>query len=367
MGMFKTFGFFMVMGFAVGYLIVYRAFRKREKAGVFLPEPVIEIVGAPASIFELAISGFFGFILGYKGVWAAQNWEMMVDRPEAVIFSATGVLWAGIVGAILSIAFGYWEKNRLRLDTPVEKIVNYYPSDRVSELIFVAALWGILGAKVLASVTEWNDFVADPLGSLLSFAGLTWYGGLIGGAIAVFIYAKRKKIPLLHLMDSAAPALILAYGVGRLGCHFSGDGDWGIANLAAKPSAMMPDWLWSYDYPNNVSNVGEAIAGCTGDYCRKLIEPVWPTSVYEFGMSLAIYGILMSLSSKLKVPGCLFAVYLVFNGMERFFIEFYRVTDKVGMGLSQAQFIAIFLMLLGVAAFLFLRSRGVSEQQTVME
>ena len=92
-------------------------------------------------------------------------------------------------------------------------------------------------------------------------SGLTCYWGLICGALGVIWYTRKHKIPLLPLLDVGAPAMMLAYGVGRIGCQLSGDGDWGIVNTYPKPGWMsfLPDWMWSFNFPRNVAHEGTVI------------------------------------------------------------------------------------------------------------
>ena len=109
----------------------------------------------------------------------------------------------------------------------------------------IAAISGIIGAKIFANLENWDDFLNDPLGQIFSFSGLTFYGGLIFGTITVILYAKKHNIKITYLADVFAPSLILAYGIGRFGCYFSGDGDWGItSNMSQKP-IFIPDWFWN--------------------------------------------------------------------------------------------------------------------------
>ena len=98
----------------------------------------------------------------------------------------------------------------------------------------LAAVSGLIGAKIFHNLENMDAFLADPMGQLLSFSGLTFYGGLICGTAVVIWYAKKHNMHYKHIADAAAPGLMLAYGVGRMGCHFSGDGDWGINNLSPK-------------------------------------------------------------------------------------------------------------------------------------
>ena len=145
---------------------------------------------------------------------------------------------------------------------------------------------------------------------------------------------------------------MLSYTVGRIGCQMSGDGDWGIVNLAPKPDwlAIFPDWVWSYDFPNNVINAGVYIEGCTGRFCSVLPEPVWPTSLYETIMCLILFSLLWLLRKKISIPGLIFSIYLILNGTERFFIEKIRVNTEYDFlgGITQAEIISFCLVITGI-------------------
>ena len=151
---------------------------------------------------------------------------------------------------------------------------------------------------------------------------------------------------------------MLAYGIGRIGCQMSGDGDWGIVNLAPKPDWMgfLPDWMWSYTFPHNVINAGIPIDGCVGNVCYQLANPVWPTAFYEVVMSLILFGILWFLRKKINIPGMLFFIYFIFNGIERFFIEKVRVNTEYNIlgGITQAEIISFLLIITGFLGCLYL-------------
>ena len=204
------------------------------------------------------------------------------------------------------------------------------------------------------NLENWDEFTNDPIGALLSFSGLTIYGGLIVAAIAVIRYGKKNNINSLHLVDAAAPMLMIAYAVGRIGCHVSGDGDWGINNPNPMPSwlGFLPDWLWSYRYPHNVNSVGVLMENCDwGRYCYQLPVPVYPTPLYETTMCLVLFAILWSLRKRLKAPGMLFSLYILFNGIERFFIEKIRVNtlyDINGFTFTQAELISSIFIIAGL-------------------
>ena len=220
------------------------------------------------------------------------------------------------------------------------------PSFFMGELTLAAFVGGLLGAKFFHILENLDEFAQDPVGSIISFSGLTFYGGLIVGGLAVIYYARKRGIPFLHMLDVGGPAMMLAYGTGRIGCHVSGDGDWGIANLDPKPDWMsfLPDWMWSYDYPNNVNSVGVPLPGCFDvQHCNHLVPSVFPTPFYETIMALVLFLILWSLRKRLQYAGTLFGIYLVMNGFERFMIEKIRVNtimEFAGIRFTQAELIS---------------------------
>ncbi|HET9279531.1 MAG TPA: prolipoprotein diacylglyceryl transferase family protein, partial [Flavitalea sp.] len=178
----------------------------------------------------------------------------------------------------------------------------------------------------------------------------------------IWWYARKHKIGFWHLNDAAAPALMLAYSVGRIGCQVAGDGDWGIPTGRPNPISWLPDWMWGYTYPNNVAGEGVRIPGCTDDkFCFQLAEPHFPTPFYETVICFMLFLILWSVRKRLKIPGTLFALYLMLNGVERFFIEKIRVNIKiqvVGFQFTQAELISFLLFISGLALWFYLRKRN---------
>jgi phosphatidylglycerol---prolipoprotein diacylglyceryl transferase len=224
--------------------------------------------------------------------------------------------------------------------------------------IMWAALFGFIGAKIFHNLENWNDFIADPIGGLLSFSGLTFYGGLICGGAAVLYIANKHGIKPIHMLDIGAPGMMLAYGVGRIGCHMSGDGDWGIVNTAAKPGwlSWAPDWVWSFKYPHNVLSEGVPIPGCIGRYCHELPAGVFPTPFYEAVACLILFALLWSVRNRIKVPGLMWSVYMLLNGIERFLIELIRVNTKYhvfGINFTQAELISLILVVLGITGIIW--------------
>ena len=197
------------------------------------------------------------------------------------------------------------------------------PVDWAYELVLVAVIGGVIGAKAWYLVQNFGRVRGDILGALFSGQGLVWYGGLLGGALAVALWARRRRMLGLALLDVAAPALAAGYAVGRLACQVSGDGDYG------KPS----DLPWAMSYPDGV--VPTTVA-------------VHPTPVYEAIAMGVVAVVLWRLRGRLA-PGRLFALYLALAGTERFLVEFLRRNDAVLIGLTAAQLFSAALLAIGLA------------------
>ena len=365
LSIFKTFGFFLLMAFLVAAQLLRWELRRRERIGQLSPVREQVRAGSGITIWDYLFNGFFGFALGYKIPYALNNFAAWQRDPSGVLLSGEGYLIPGIIGALAFLAYYYWQDRKEKTKPAYEKDV--LPSQLVGPITMAAAVGGILGAKFFAIIEYLPRFFEDPLGVLLSGDGLAIYGGLIGGALAVFLYLRRRGIPALPVTDAVAPALMAAYGVGRIGCQLSGDGDWGKAAGAVPEGWFLPDWLYSMRFPHNVIRAGEPIAGCDVEYCNQLTAGVYPTSVYETLMAFAIAGLLWALRKRLTpLPGVLFSLYLIFNGVERFFIEFVRVNDRydvLGAQLSQAQIIAICFMLTGAFGVWFFQRRAGTQVQ----
>jgi phosphatidylglycerol---prolipoprotein diacylglyceryl transferase len=192
------------------------------------------------------------------------------------------------------------------------------PPDWAYEIIFAALIGGFVGARVYYGI-ESGGFDS---GDLLSGSGLVWYGGAIGGTIAVLAWAWWRGFLGLGLLDLCAPGLALGYAIGRIGCQLSGDGDYGIAW----------DGPWAMAYP---------------DGTLPTTQEVHPTPVYEtLAMGLGAL-ILWRLRDRFR-PGILFAIYLVYAGVERFLVEFVRRNDEVLAGLTAPQLQSLGMALAGL-------------------
>lgn len=399
----NSFGFFVALAFVGAAVTLTRELIRKEREGLLQSREETVIIGKPASPGDLIVNFILGFLLGFKLIGLFISSSPLTANVQDFILSREGSWPAGIALGLLFAALKWYEKNKQKLPQPQEKTVRIWPHDRVGDLTIFAFLFGFAGAKIFNSFETWSDFVKDPVGSLFSFSGLTFYGGLICAALAIWWYARRHGIGFWQLNDATAPGLMLAYAIGRIGCQVSGDGDWGILNsayytlpdgkvglmqsgdydrilhnyrdmysfqfgsladvphLAAKAPGWLPDWLFAFSYPHNVISEGARIPGCDGgQYCNQLPIPVFPTPVYETLVCLGLFFILWSLRKRLKTPGKLFAIYLILNGIERFLIEHIRVNSKYdifGFHPTQAELISAALVITGTALLIWLRRR----------
>jgi prolipoprotein diacylglyceryltransferase len=392
----KTFGFLVAMAFLAAGYTLFLELRRKEKDGI-IPYTIDEItIGEPPSIISYVSSALIFFGVGFKLVGLIQSHETASRDPLNYIFSTDGNLWAGLIAAAIAVGFTYFTASKIdRSQGITKKKVKTYPSLKVGDMAVLAAVTGFGGAKIFNTFEDWDKFLEDPFGSLFSSSGLAFYGGLIVATIAFYFYAKKYKIDFRYLCDAAAPGLILAYAIGRLGCQVAGDGDWGIYNsafklenqkvVAAKKGefeklvetspqyfgrnvhntgevahksfyvSWLPVWFQAYTYPNNVAGESEGyrMPDCHGTYCSQLVAPVFPTPIYEFLAGCLIFIILWINRKRMKTPLTMFGIYLIFNGVERYFIEVIRVNAEYGSGFSQAELIAMSLVAGGIGLLIF--------------
>lgn len=204
------------------------------------------------------------------------------------------------------------------------------PRDWAYEMGFAALVGGLVGGRIDYVIQNWDSASDDLLGSLFGGTGLVWLGGVIGGAVAVMLWARWRGFLELRMFDLAAPALALGNAIGRVGCQLSGDGDYGRAT----------DMPWAMAYPEGTV---------------RTLQEVHPTPVFEtLAMGLVALA-LWQLRDRVR-PGGLFALYLVLAGAERLLIEFIRRNDDFALGLTEAQLISAAMVLGGLYWLARLRS-----------
>ena len=354
----QTYGFFVALAFVAAGYVLYLELGRKEKMGLILPQTKEIIKGKAPALSDYIISVLLYFIIGFKGIGLIFEYSEFSQNPQQFLISNRGSLWGGILVSAIVVVYIYLNGKKNKLDKPVKETIAVHAAQLTPALVLVAAISGIIGAKIFDLVEHLDAFFSDPLGALFSFSGLTFYGGLIVAAFAVGYYGERNKIKWPLLADAVAPVLMLAYAIGRIGCQLSGDGCWGIPNPEPKPEwlAILPDWMWSFTFPHNVIKEGVPISGCHGEFCYELGQAVFPTSFYETTMSSIFFLVLWFLRKRIAVPGVLFGIYLILNGTERFFIELIRVNIQyswIGIHASQAQFIAIGIILTGIAGIIY--------------
>jgi phosphatidylglycerol:prolipoprotein diacylglycerol transferase len=361
----QTFGFFVAIAFLISGAILAAELKRKENEGLLQVNYTSIIVGKPASISELLMAFITGFIIGYKIIYAAFNYAYFADNPQAVILSTIGSLPGGLLIGAISAYMRYREKEKLKKAVPTTERIAVHPHEQVGNIVIICAIAGLLGAKIFHNLENIDEFMADPIDALISFSGLTMYGGLILTSITLYFYSKKINIPFIHMADSAAAPLMIGYAIGRIGCHMSGDGDWGIVNKLDKPNFMsfLPDWFWKYNYPHNVISDGIPIPGCEGKHCFMLAEAVFPTPLYESIACIILFIILWMFRKKIKKAGVFFSFYILLNGIERLLIEQIRVNTKYHIGsyeITQAEIIATVFIILGSLGIYYFNKKNLS-------
>jgi phosphatidylglycerol:prolipoprotein diacylglycerol transferase len=241
--------------------------------------------------------------------------------PELFTIGPVTIYSFGLMAALGFLTAGFLlEKELARVGRDKEQ---------AGSIIIAALIGGIVGSKIYYLIENPHLITQDFWGSVFSGAGLVWYGGLIGGFLAVTWWINRKGLPFLLVADLMGPLLLMGQGFGRVGCFLAGDGDYG-------PPSDVP---WAIAFPNGVVPTE---------------VPVHPTMVYDFLLLFTLFFILWSLRKKNFERGTIFGLFAIFMGSERFFTEFWRTDPKILLDtFSMAQILSAFLFLAGIGLIIY--------------
>ena len=245
-------------------------------------------------------------------------------KPEIHILGLS-IKTFGVAFALAFIACGALVARRLR---ELGKRVDW-----AYEMIFAALVGGVVGARGYYLIQHYDEVKHHLLSNIFSGSGLVWYGGAIGGAIAVLAWMYRRGVLELQLLDMLGTGLALGYAIGRIGCQVSGDGDYGIRS-------SLP---WAMGYPHGTVPTPPGVT-------------VQPTPIYETVSMCLLAYLLWRMRDRVR-PGVVFACYLLLSGLERFLVEFIRRNSEVLAGLTAAQLESLALCAAGLV-WLVAMARG---------
>jgi phosphatidylglycerol---prolipoprotein diacylglyceryl transferase len=213
-------------------------------------------------------------------------------------------------------------------------------------MVAVTVVAGIVGAKVWHVLDTPSEFREVGWRVLWDTAGFAWFGGLVFGISALLLLGWRAKVGPLRILDLAAPAAAIGYGIGRIGCLLSGDGCYGIETKL--------EWPWGMSFPNGILATPPGVR-------------VHPTPLYELAAGLAIGAWLWVRGGKPRPAGTILGDYLILSGLARFLVEFIRRNPKVLWGLSNAQLASLGSVIAGAAILIWTATRRAvpADQATV--
>jgi len=234
----------------------------------------------------------------------------------------------GSYGLLLGAAF-YISFLLLEREFTIRKI----DPELAYKLLIVIIPSAIIGAKMFHIFENFDEFLSAPSAMIFSGAGLSVYGGFVLSFISAMIVIKKNNEGILKIFDVTTPTMALGYAIGRLGCHASGDGCYGLPT----------DSFLGMAYPNGIVPI---------------TVNVFPTPLFESFASLIFFLILMRLRKHELKTGMLFFIYLILNGSARFTIEFIRLNPLTSLGFTQAQIVAICFITAGIAGLIFINKKG---------
>ena len=365
---FQTYGFMLVLAFISGGMVLRSELKRKERAGLLASRIRITNPSRLGSWILIIFQGILVSVILWKSAGIVMEYSRFTSNPGKFIFSLSGSIPVLILTAIIYLVLMFYRYRVLKSSRgrPVEETI--HPYQNTWGILIVALVSAIVGSKLFDILDNIEVFLRDPVQSLLSFSGFAFLGGLVSTIIALILYMRVVKLDWNQVIDCSAPAILIGYAIGRMGCHLSGDGCWGVINTFAQPEWLtwLPDWTWAFRYPHNVINQGIPIPGCGGPHCRILAEPVFPTALYESLYSLFAFGLIWSLRKRIKAPVVLFGLFLVIHGTGRFLVEQIRINkqyDLFGLLLSQAEIISVVLILAGISVMLYYRRLGKNDPE----
>lgn len=375
---FKTFGLLLACALlAAGWVLKRELIRLEGEGKIFATKQKVK--NNTTSIFDIVSNTLIILFFGSKIPYILSNFSEFQADPAGVVFSSKGNWSIGfLLGAAAAIIL--YLNSKKDKSGPSVKEVMVSPHEKTSDIVILAGLSGVIGAKLFSVFENLPALAKDPMGVLFSGSGLNVLGGVILASIVVIWYIKKLEINPWYVMDIGGMGILVGYAVGRLGCQLSGDGDWGIVASAIPESWFLPDWMWSYDFPNNVAQSGGLVEGCSEEayksafkpgiseeercatacgirYCHQLDEPVYTTSVFETIFWFGGFLMLWMMRKRIQIAGILFFMYMIYNGIMRYLIEEIRVNEVsnfLGIEMSQAQKISIFFILGGLLGIAWL-------------
>ena len=315
------YGLMLALGFIIANALLTSELR-RKSTNIDVSIPFLQI----SRLLYAIVVGLF--LLTYTLQYSfGQLWEYIVSSPLH-----------GFITAVV-LAVGWF------LFSPVvtKQPSNAKSFDLATAITFIALIGGVLGSKLLFLFENSRDFISEPFGLAFSPSGLTFFGGLILVSALLYWICRKAGISFLGMADATAPGLLLAYGIGRIGCHLAGDGDYGFPTTLPwgtdySKGTYPPSFAFK-DFPEITSKFPGGVVPDT-TLCH-------PAPMYEFLLCGVLFLVLWRFRKMLKPDGKLFMLYLMFAGAERFSVEFIRVNPRVILGLSEAQLIALALLLIG--------------------
>lgn len=359
----QTFGLFMAFSFVGAYYVFKSEFKRYERLGYIHSCKTEKSTGRMGRILTYLFNLFLGFFIGFKIAGVVLDYKTFSWNPISYIFSFHGYVIGGLIVSGVFIYLTY-RKFKIEKVTAAELTANeVHPYQLMGKLTVWCAFWGFIGAKLFSCLEDPVSFIHNPTGLIFSFTGWTFYGGLVFGALTYLYIGYHHGMKLIHLADIGSPGMMLAYAIGRLGCHFAGDGDWGIVNTHPKPSFLswLPDWGWAFRFPHNVLNTGIPLNNCQGEYCYILPQGVFPTSLYEAVICFVLFLTMWFARNKIRIPGLMFCLYLILNGTERFLMEMIKVNPHYQVckiSFTQAELIGFLMITGGISGLMIIGKKS---------